>query len=414
MKKSFFVDISLLKTNSDFRKVFIARAISILGLGMLAVAVPIQVHQLTGSTFHVGMAMALDGIGMFVGLLLGGVLADKYDRRRLILIARSVCGLGFIGLTVNSLLPEPSLAALYVLSVWDGFFGALGVTALMAATPHIVGRENLMQAGALGMLAVRTGSVISPAIGGAVIAAAGVSWNYAIAAIMTCITLIPLYKLPAMKPKFVEDHNPVQALIGGFKFLFSNKIVLSVMAMGTLVTLTGAIRVLFPAMVMDDFAKNAFLTGLIFSMVPLGATLAALTSGWANQVKRPGVVMSFTSLAVFSCVILIGLAPNYYFVLVSLVVYGYLSSICGLIQYTLVQANTPDEYLGRVNSLWTAQDVSGESGGAVAVGALGKLFTPMVTIVFFGSAALATGLLIWLLSYRVVKDVKLDTPEMAN
>ncbi|MBL3397527.1 MFS transporter, partial [Klebsiella pneumoniae] len=76
----------------------------------------------------------------------------RYERRRLILFARSTCGIGFVGLCLNALLPSPSLAAIYLLAVWDGFFGAVGVTALLAATPALVGRENIVQAGAISML----------------------------------------------------------------------------------------------------------------------------------------------------------------------------------------------------------------------------------------------------------------------
>lgn len=58
---------------------------------------------------------------MFVGLMVGGVLADRYERKRLILLARGTCGVGFVGLCLNALLPEPSLIAIYLLGIWDGF-----------------------------------------------------------------------------------------------------------------------------------------------------------------------------------------------------------------------------------------------------------------------------------------------------
>lgn len=70
------------------------------------------------------------------------MLADRYERKRLILLARGTCGVGFVGLCLNALLPEPSLAAIYLLGIWDGFFASLGVTALLAATPALVGRET--------------------------------------------------------------------------------------------------------------------------------------------------------------------------------------------------------------------------------------------------------------------------------
>ncbi len=61
----------------------------------------------------------------------------------MILLARGTCGIGFIGLCLNALLPEPSLLAIYLLGLWDGFFASLGVTALLAATPALVGRETV-------------------------------------------------------------------------------------------------------------------------------------------------------------------------------------------------------------------------------------------------------------------------------
>lgn len=125
---------------------------------------------MTHSSWLVGLSVTLCGSAMFIGLMVGGVLADRYERKKLILLARGTCGVGFIGLCINALLPEPSLMAIYALGLWDGFFASLGVTALLAATPALVGRENLMQAGAITMLTVRLGSVISPMVGGLLLA----------------------------------------------------------------------------------------------------------------------------------------------------------------------------------------------------------------------------------------------------
>ncbi len=181
-RQSRLLNLSLLKTHPAFRAVFIARFISILSLGLLGVAIPVQIQMMTHSTWQVGLSVTLTGASMFVGLMVGGVLADRYERKRLILLARGTCGVGFVGLCLNALLPEPSLAAIYLLGIWDGFFASLGVTALLAATPALVGRENLMQAGAITMLTVRLGSVISPMIGGLLLATGGVAWNFGLAA----------------------------------------------------------------------------------------------------------------------------------------------------------------------------------------------------------------------------------------
>lgn len=141
-KQSWLLNLSLLKTHPAFRAVFLARFISIVSLGLLGVAVPVQIQMMTHSTWQVGLSVTLTGDAMFVGLMVGGVLADRYERKKVILLARGTCGIGFIGLCLNALLPEPSLLAIYLLGLWDGFFASLGVTALLAATPALVGREN--------------------------------------------------------------------------------------------------------------------------------------------------------------------------------------------------------------------------------------------------------------------------------
>lgn len=390
-KSSIFLDFSLLKKNVSFRAIFIARFISVLSLGMLTVAVPVQIYQLTGSALHVGLAVALDGIGMFVGLMCGGVLADRYDRRKLILLARFTCGLGFFALAINSFAPEPSVLVVYLASIWDGFFGALGITALMASIPHIVGRENLSSAGALSMLTVRFGAIFSPAIAGVVIASAGVSWNYLLAAIGTLITLLPLLRLPAMQPEAGEPSHPLRALAEGVQFLLQNRIVGAVVLIGTLQTLLSAIRIMFPAIADSMYGGGAFEIGLMYSAVPLGATLGAFTSGWVSQVQRPGLLLIAAVMSAALMIVLFSLSGHLLIGLLALVFFGYFGSISSLLQFTLVQQHTPDRLLGRVNSLWNAQDVVGDSLGALGLGALARILIPSLAVCSLGMLVVIVG-----------------------
>lgn len=409
-KNSIFVDFSLLYHNKNFRNVFIARTLSLLGLGMLGVAIPTQIYALTQDSLQVGLAMAVEGTGMFVGLLLGGVLADRYNRKTLILFARTTCGLGFLGLAINAWIPSPSIKIIYLLSVWDGFFGALGVTALLACMPFIVGRDNIMQARAISMVTLRLATVISPAVGGIIIAAADVGWNYLIAALGTGLTLIPLLSLPAMKPSVASTENPLRELVEGFRFLLTNKVVASAALIGTLVTFTTAIRVLFPALAATAYGGGAFEVGLMYSAVPLGATLGALISGWANHLKQPGLIMIVISLGAFLCMMLLGLNHNFWLGLALLAVFGYLVSIASLLQYGLVQGHTPDHYLGRVNGLWTAQDASGDSLGTLGMGVLGKFTSSVGSIFVFGATAMGLGILI-LITFKSLRQAPLTAEE---
>jgi MFS transporter, ENTS family, enterobactin (siderophore) exporter len=334
-------------------------------------------------------------MGMFVGLMLGGVLADRMDRKWLILFSRFICGVGFVLLAANAYLSEPSLWAVYAISLWDGFFSAIGMTALMASIPHLVGRENLPTAGALSMLIVRIGSVISPAVAGVVIVSFGVTWNYTLAAIGTFCTLITLVTLPNMKPQEGgPQEHPIRSLMDGFSFVFTHKIIRAVVALGTLEAVTKSIRILFPALAATAFGGGAFEVGLMYAAVPVGSTLGALTSGWVRDTKQPGVVMLVTAFLSFLCVASLGFMGHLVLMLLALAVFGYLGSIGGLLQYTIVQGHTPDYMLGRIGSFWTAQDVVGDSAGALGIGALVRVLSPIMGLVALGFGCAAATVLL--------------------
>lgn len=387
-------DFSLLKTNKNFRHVFWARTLSLLTIGMLVVAIPKQVYDLTGDSLAVAFATACEGIAMFIGLLLGGVLADRYERKGLIVWARSLCGLGFVGLGINAMWSDPSLYVIYSLAAWDGFFGAIGVTAMMSIMPSIVGRENIIQARAISMLSVRLATVISPALGGILIASSSVANVYWISAIGTLMTVLLLLALPQMQPKSnAQNEHPLQQLKQGFEFIFRNKIVGSTILIGTCLGFSSAIRILFPEWNAVQFGGSSTSLGLMYAAVPLGATFAALFSAWAKEIQRPGLVMLYACLGVFSCIIFISMTPWLILCLVWLCTFGYLMSVANLLQYSIVQGHTPDEYLGRINSIWLAQDASGDSIAATGLGVLTR-FLPISSSLFcFGMLSLSFGLL---------------------
>jgi ENTS family enterobactin (siderophore) exporter len=387
-KSSLLLDFRLLRDNAPFRTIVIARILSVFSLGMLMVAVPIQIQDMTGSPMQVGIAMALGGGGAFLGLLAGGVLADRFDRRKLILFARSICGVGFAALAINGFSASPSVLPIYVLALWDGLFSALGVTALLAATPFLVGRDNLPAAGAFNMLTVRMGGILSPAIGGIVIASFGVGWNYVAATVGTLITIAQLIRLPPMPPARGEPQHPLRALGAGMSYLLVNKLVGAVVAVGALVSLGAGVRILLPALAEDVYGAGPSAVGFMYSAAPLGATLAALTSGWLGASARSGALLLASGAASFIALGALGFAGDPVMAFGALAGFGYMSSIASLLQFTIVQRHTPDVLLGRVNGLWAAQAVTGDAFGALALGALSRVLPPMSTVLIFSLLAL--------------------------
>lgn len=323
----------------------------------------------------------------------GGVLADRYERKRLILLARGTCGVGFVGLCLNALLPEPSLAAIYLLGIWDGFFASLGVTALLAATPALVGRENLMQAGAITMLTVRLGSVISPMIGGLLLATGGVAWNFGLAAAGTFITTLTLLRLPQLPPPPQPREHPLRSLLAGLTFLCRSPLIGGIALLGGLLTMASAVRVLYPALA-GSWQMSAGQIGLLYAAIPLGAALGALTSGQLAQTVRPGALMLATTVGSFVAIALFSLMPHWALGALCLALFGWLSAISSLLQYTLIQTQTPEHMLGRINGLWTAQNVTGDAIGAALLGGLGAVMTPAASASASGWALALVGVLL--------------------
>lgn len=446
MLRRLALDVSPLRTSRPFRNVFIARTVSVFGIGMLMVALPVQVHQMTGSTLHVGAVSGTGGLALLAGLLWGGVMADRNDRRTLMLRGRIAAGIGFALLALNAFLPSPSLAALYVLAAWDGVTTGISLTALLAATPALVGPDKLVAAGALNALTVRLGSMLSPALGGVVISAFGVGWNYTAAAAGTFGTLGLLTALPPLKPGGppvvagagesgalgktgetaeaaagsggavpaaqnteadeetggAEAAHPLRAIGAGLRFVAGHRVVGGLMLLGLLFMVAGGIPVLMPAFATEQLGGGPTTVGLLYAAPACGAVLASVTSGWTSALRAPGRVLLIASVAGFVILACLGLARHPALAVAVLFGYGFVASIEEILRYGLIQTHTPDGYLGRVNALWSAQDTAGEAVGSVSAGALGRYLAPGDAIVVYGavSAVLALILAVFLTGLR--------------
>ncbi|MFD0664454.1 enterobactin transporter EntS [Thermocatellispora tengchongensis] len=370
---------------------FIARTVSVFGIGMLMVAVPVQVYDMTGSTVHVGAVSSAEGFALLAGFLWGGVLADRHDRRRLMLIARAVAGAGFALLTLNAFLPAPSLAAIYVLAAWDGLATGVSVTALLAATPALVGPDKLVAAGALNTLTVRLGSMVSPALGGVTVSAFGVGWNYAAAAVGTLATLGLLTGLPVLRPEAGTAENPLRAIASGLRFVATHRVVGSLMLLGLLWMVAGGIPVLMPAFATLQLGGGPTTVGLLYAAPACGAVLASVTSGWTAGLRSPGKALLAASICGFAILGSLGLAGHPAVAVAIMLAYGFAASVEEILRYGLIQSHTPDAYLGRVNALWSAQETGGHALGSLGAGALGRHLAPGAAIALYGgiSAVLA-------------------------
>ncbi|MFD4467427.1 enterobactin transporter EntS [Rhodococcus sp. NPDC058505] len=385
-ERGVLLDLRPLRESAPFRRVFIARTISIFGIGMLMVGVPLQMYDLTGSTFLVGLVAAVEGAASMGGMMIGGTLADRYDRKKLILFARTVSGLTFVGLAVNAMLADPSWQAIIVLSVINGLIGSISIAALFAVVPTLVPRDQLVAVGALNVLGARVGAVVSPALGGLVIAAFSVSWNYWVAAIGTAITIALLAGLPPLPaPAATEPDRRGDAPqpVSMTRFILEHRVIGGVMVAGVIAMLGSGVLVLVPGLVDEQWAGDSRAAGLLYAASAVGAVIATVTSGWLNRLTRPGTVLLVALAAGFAAQALVGLTGALVVAVLVLVAVGAIASVQEVLRYALIQTHTPEHLLGRVNGLWSAQEVAGVSVGALIAGTFGGVVAPSSAVVTY-------------------------------
>ncbi|EME64134.1 enterobactin exporter EntS [Rhodococcus ruber BKS 20-38] len=389
------LDLDPLRTSREFRYIFTARVVSLFGLGFLVVAVPLQVYRLTGSTAQVAAVSAVLGVTTFAATFAGGVLADRYDRRRVIALARGTAGVAFAVLAVNAFLPDPRMWVVYVAAVIDGVCGGISATALMAVTPSLLPREKMAAAGALMALTGDLGAMIGPALGGVVIATGGVGVAYALAAFTTAITTFCITRLPALPPTHVADESSLRSVVSGFRYAASNRVLGGVLVCGFVTMLLAGWSVLVPEYATEVLGAGPSVVGLLYTAPAVGAVIGSLTSGWTGRLRRSGQAV-FVLMAVSAAGLAgAGLTATVAVALIGLAAHGFGDALTDIVRYATVQKHTSDEYRGRIAAVWAAQVTAGASVGAVVAGAVATSVPISAALPAYGAVGLVVTALLW-------------------
>ncbi|MFI9121234.1 enterobactin transporter EntS [Streptomyces bikiniensis] len=392
------VDIGPLRTSRDFRAIFIARIVSLFGLGMAMVALSKQVYELTGSSFGVAVSSMIMSVTVLAGSLWGGWAADRMDRRKLILWARGSAALAFAGLAVNAFTPDPQLWAVYLCVAWDGLATGVSVTALMAVAPTLVRPDQLPAAGALISLTGEIGSVAAPFLGGVLLALAGPAPVFAFTAATTALTTLLLLRLRPLPPVVDEDDeggaedsgSPLTA----FRYAVRNRVVGGLLALGGINALFNMPMVLFPEMVDKRFGGGDVTLGLLYTAPAVGAILVSATSGWITRAARPGRLLLVAAFTGGLAIVGFGLSGSAAVAFAMLAVGGAAGTVYEILEYALVQHNTPDRLRGRMVSVLTSQGTTGDIVGDVEVALVAKWFSPAGAAVVNGVVCAAAAVVV--------------------
>jgi MFS family permease len=381
------VDYSLLRRRRDLRLLTIGYAVSLAGSEFTIVALAVQLYALTHSTVAVGLLGLAEFVPIVALALVGGALADAFDRRKLIWGAEFAAMIVSLALVANALLPHPSVAVLYVAAALFAAASAVMRPPLDALMPRLVERDELKAATAINWSTVQLATIGSPALAGVLIAATGVEWAYAVdvASFGASLSAFALMRTPPPPP----DAEPpsLRGVIDGVKYAMSRQELIGSYVIDINAMFFGMPFALFPALA-ADYGGTA-VVGLLFAAPGVGALIAMLTSGWSRHVHHHGRAIVFGASGWGLALIGFGLANDLWLALVFLVAAGAGDAISGIFRGVLWNETIPDRMRGRLAGVEMISWASGPTLGNTEAGVAAKLLGLRSSVVLGGVLCVA-------------------------
>jgi MFS transporter, ENTS family, enterobactin (siderophore) exporter len=383
------IDITPLRESPDYRRLFAGRFLANSGNVIAVTAASWQIFGLTHSSLAVGLLTASDSAGMLVGLLSGGMLADRHDRQRVLMIVRLPQAPLPVLLLINSLPHRPALWPIYVITLFIGLTTGLGNPAMTAAIPALVGSDRLATATALHAMANQIGNLAGPAIAGLLIAESGVTICYGLDAAGFLAFGLVLTRVRPLPPVTRGQQPGLRSLMEGFRYVRHHRVVAALLLVDANAMIFGMPAGLFPALATEHFHGGSATFGLLAAAPGLGALTGALTSGWTARTARPGLIVVGAGIVWGAAIVGFGLSTYLPIALAFLVIAGMGDLVSEVLRGALLQRYTPDQLRGRVSSLFLAQVNSAPALGNVEAGAIAQVFSPIISVVSGGIACVA-------------------------
>lgn len=373
-----------------FRWFFLAQIFSITGSSMQLAAVNWDVWRITHNQFALGLVGLVRIVPIIVLSLLGGVVADAMDRRKLQLVTQSMM-LIFAGiLALITIAGSESLALIYVLTAAISGMSAFDQPARNAMVPNLVRPDEISSAARLNVVMYTVTSVFGPVIAGLIIGRFGSGAAYlfnALSFIPVVIVLIGLRRVVMSSPVGIKRDISFNAMFEGLRFVRSSPLLWSTMLVDFFATLLASATVLLPVYATDVLKVGATGYGILSAAPAVGATLGAIVMAqYGGRIMRQGVVMLWAVAFFGVATVIFGFSTVFWLSLLALAGTGFTDSISAGIRSPLRQVLTPDHLRGRMLSVNMIFFMGGPQLGEFEAGVVAQLFGPVASVVTGGVA----------------------------
>jgi MFS family permease len=372
------VDTTALHESRDLRVLVAGNFVTGLGTQVSLVALPFQIYTQTHSALQTGLLGAAELGPLVVMALYGGAIADRVDRRRLLLFDQIALVVIAGALAAGAFSGHTPVWSMYVLGALLAGFGAIQNVARSAIVPNLVSPEHLRSALAFNFGLYQLTMVLGPGLGGLLIAAAGVEAAYTADAVSCLAMVAGAWALSPQLPRLsdaIEDTLGIRASIAeGLRFVRAESALMGSFAIDLVAMTFGMPRALFAVLSLSVYHAGAAGTGALYAAVATGATIAALTTGWLTHARWLGRVVIAAVIVWGLAIAAAGLTTSLAIACVLLAVAGAADSVSAVCRSTINQSVTPDVMRGRMSSVFSLVVTSGprlgdiESGSVAAVG----------------------------------------------
>jgi hypothetical protein len=401
------VDLTILRENPQFRLLLGGEMFSAIGSQAALVAIPYQVFVLTRSPALVGLLGVVELGPLVAGSLLGGVAADRFDRRTVLRRAQIAVGLAAAGLAAGAMLGPPPVALVFLLAGVLAGAASVESVARTATVPAVAGPARLRSALSLNFGLYQLAAIVGPGVGGLLIAAFGVGAAYAIDTAGFAIAFAMTHFLAPLPPAPTDaEHPPVrEAIADGLRFVRRSRALMGSFAIDLVAMTFGMPRALFAVLALTVYDAGASGTGLLYASVSAGAVVAALTTGWVEHARWLGRVV-IGAVTVWGLAIAgAGLMPSIWPAAALLAVAGAADSVSAVCRSIINQSVTPEELRGRMSATFMLVVTSGPRLGDLESGIAASLTTAGVAVVSGGLACVAgVGLIVLLFPALMAYD----------
>lgn len=391
----------------DFSVFVASRFASGTAMTLFFAAVSWHVYDLTGSTFQLGLLGLIRFVPHAALSLVGGAVADTYDRRRIAMVALLAPAIGGSVLAWTSSTGDVSLPLLYGLIFTIAVAAAFEGPARSALLPALVPREIFPNAVTVHSTLQALAFVTGPAVGGLLIASSGVAAAYAANASLLVASLIGLAFVRPRKLDGIQRGSVSwAAIVEGVRFVRSRQAVLGAMTLDMFAVIFGGAQALLPVYAEDILHVGPRGYGLLSASLELGALLMAVLLIVLPPIERIGRALCIAVACFGLATIAFGLSRSFALSVVAYMAVGMADQVSVVARHTLVQLSTPDALRGRVNSVNMVFVGASNQLGAVESGFVAAATSATFAVVSGGIGCLtALGLVAWKLpalgSYRV-------------